>query len=339
MPVKFIAEASSNHGQDLVARARLRRRRGRAVATRSSSSSSGSTEMFAPEILAQERQASRARRVGAAGRASRAARRTRCARREIEFSCTPFYLEAVKELEPYVAFYKIASYELLWHALLEACAATGKPVILSTGMATMPEITAAVATLKRAGAPRHHAAALRVGLSGAARRSQSFRHRRDPHRRTGVPVGWSDHTRSPAVIERAVHRWGASAVEFHLDLDGKGAEYASRPLLAAGGNRAGHRAHPRRRARRRQRLQGAVAAELPDREWRADPSDGLRPLRHVRATWEARAMNKRHGSARRRHRPGAHGLDAASGQGAEADRRQAAALARPPSADALPHAR
>jgi N-acetylneuraminate synthase len=28
-----------------------------------------------------------------------------------------------------------------------------------------------------------------------------------------------------------------------------------------------------------------VAAELPDREWRADPSDGLRPLKHIRASW------------------------------------------------------
>ncbi|MHB1222174.1 MAG: N-acetylneuraminate synthase family protein, partial [Gammaproteobacteria bacterium] len=38
----------------------------------------------------------------------------RCRELGIGFSCTPFYLEAVSELEPYVAFYKIASYELLW---------------------------------------------------------------------------------------------------------------------------------------------------------------------------------------------------------------------------------
>jgi len=50
----------------------------------------------------------------------------------------------VAELEPYVAFYKVASYELLWSDLLKACAATKKPVIISTGMAIMPEIKAAV---------------------------------------------------------------------------------------------------------------------------------------------------------------------------------------------------
>jgi N-acetylneuraminate synthase len=39
----------------------------------------------------------------------------------ISFTCTPFYLEAVKELEPYVDFYKIASYELLWDDLIIEC--------------------------------------------------------------------------------------------------------------------------------------------------------------------------------------------------------------------------
>ena len=30
-------------------------------------------------------------------------------------------------------------------------------------------------------------------------------------------------------------------------------------------------------------------AELSDREWRADPADGLRPLRHIRAAWKPAA--------------------------------------------------
>ena len=37
----------------------------------------------------------------------------RCREVGIDFSCTPFYLDAVSELEQYVTFYKIASYELL----------------------------------------------------------------------------------------------------------------------------------------------------------------------------------------------------------------------------------
>ena len=75
----------------------------------------------------------------------------RCRELGIEFSCTPFYLDAVAQLEPYVAFYKIASYELLWDELLAACARTGKPVMLSTGMATIDEIKHAVEVLHQNG--------------------------------------------------------------------------------------------------------------------------------------------------------------------------------------------
>ena len=106
---------------------------------------------------------------------------------------------------------------------------------------------------------------------------------------TGLPVGWSDHTRRPAVIERAVHHWGARVVEFHLDLDGKGAEYA-----------AGHCWLPEEIApviaRIRESLiadgsgfKGPQPSELSDREWRADPVDGMRPLKHVRLAYKGEA--------------------------------------------------
>jgi N-acetylneuraminate synthase len=284
VPVKFIAEASSNHSQDL----------SRALAFVDAAADCGCdavkfqlfriAELFAPEILAKSAK-HRARVKWELPVAHLAPLAERARKRGIEFSCTPFYLGAVKELEPFVAFYKIASYELLWHGLLEACAATGKPVIISTGMATMPEIKAAVATLKRARCREItalHCVSAYPAPPEEANLSAIAAIRNDAE----VPAGWSDHTRSPAVIERAVHRWGASAVEFHLDLDGKGAEYE-----------AGHCWLPQEiapviaRIREGERADGLgfkepVAAELSDREWRADPSDGLRPLRHVRATWE-----------------------------------------------------
>jgi len=280
----FIAEASSNHGRDL----------NRALAIVDAAADAGCdavkfqlfrvAELFAPEILAKS--ATHRARVAWELPVSHLAPLAKRAReRGILFSCTPFYLDAVTELAPYVAFYKIASYELLWSALLQACAATQKPVIVSTGMATMPEINAAVATLARNGCrditllhcvSAYPAPPEEANLSAIAAIRDA----------TGVSVGWSDHTRSPAIIERAVHHWNASAVEFHLDLDGRGAEYASghcwlpeeiAPLIA--------------RIREGERADGCgfkepVAAELPDREWRADPFDGLRPLRHVRAGWE-----------------------------------------------------
>ena len=42
---------------------------------------------------------------------------------------------------------------------------------------------------------------------------------------TNCEVGWSDHTVEPGVIHRAIHKWGAKVIEFHLDLDGIGDEF------------------------------------------------------------------------------------------------------------------
>ena len=58
-----------------------------------------------------------------------------CKKKKILFGCTPFYIGAVKELLPYVDFYKIASYELLWDDLFIECIKTKKPIIFSCGMA------------------------------------------------------------------------------------------------------------------------------------------------------------------------------------------------------------
>jgi N-acetylneuraminate synthase len=243
--------------------------------------------MFAPEILAQSpRHRARAEWELPPGHLAPLAEH--CKSRRIQFSCTPFYLDAVRELEPFVDFYKVASYELLVDDLLKACAATGKPVVLSTGMATMEEITAASTVLQKAGAcditllhcvSAYPTPAAEANLSAIAAIRDA----------TGLKTGWSDHTRRPAVIERAVHRWGASAVEFHLDLDGQGAEYA-----------AGHCWLPQEIAPVISRIRESVIAdgtgfkgpqpsELSDREWRADPADGMRPLKHVRLSYRGEA--------------------------------------------------
>jgi hypothetical protein len=126
--------------------------------------------------------------------------------------------------------------------------------------------------------------------------------------RFGVPVGWSDHSCSERVVQRAVARWCASDVEVHIDLDGDGYEAGehswSPPRLGALISIAqrgdcGPRG-TRDAAEGRVALGSASAAdestldgdgvkrpmpvELPDVGWRADPEDGLRPLRPLRAS-------------------------------------------------------
>src|ERR1700760_597638 len=145
----FIAEASSNHGRDLA--------RARAFVDAAADAGCDAVKfqlfkidrMFAPEILAQSPK-HRARAAWELPLNHLAPLAEHCSARKIQFSCTPFYKEAVLELMPFVDFYKVASYELLVPDLLRACARTGKPVVLSTGMATLAEIKSAANTLKDA---------------------------------------------------------------------------------------------------------------------------------------------------------------------------------------------
>jgi len=206
----------------------------------------------------------------------------------LKFSCTPFYLEAVGILEPYVDFYKIASYELLWLDLFRACAATGLPVVFSTGMADIEEVKTAVDCLLEYKCKEitvlHCNSAYPTPLNDA---NLSALIELKEYLMSHIDIryisyGWSDHTVSPAVIYRAVHKYNANLIEFHLDLDEKGAEYAT-----------GHCWLPDQIRRVIQNVQNGITAdgngrlepspsELPDRLWRADPQDGLRPLKIIR---------------------------------------------------------
>ena len=75
-----------------------------------------------------------------------------CKANVIEFVSTPFDLGAVEMLDPLVRYFKIASADITNPPLLKKVAATGKPVILSTGASNINEIDAALAILRSAGA-------------------------------------------------------------------------------------------------------------------------------------------------------------------------------------------
>lgn len=284
MSVKFIAEVSSNHGRDL----------GRSLAFIDAAADSGCdavkfqlfriARMFAPEVL-QKSAKHRAREDWELPLSFLEPLARRCVDRGIEFSCTPFYRDAVDDLRPFVAFYKIASYELLYDALLQRCAETGKPVVLSTGMATIDEIRHAAKVLFNAGA--HDVTLLHCVSAYPTPPEQCNLSAISTIRRaTGLRVGWSDHSVSPPVMYRAIHRWDAAAIEFHLDLDETGAEYKAGhcwlpnqiadviSTVRAGLNADGDG------------VKAPVPAEMPDREWRADPTDGMRPLKSIRASWK-----------------------------------------------------
>ena len=201
----------------------------------------------------------------------------------IQFSCTPFYLEAVSQLEPYVDFYKVASYELMWSELLTACVNTKKPLVLSTGMATIEEVDAAVSVIKSAGCSD---LTLLSTISGYPTPIEecNLAFIQTLRSRYGVKAGWSDHSVSVGVLARAIFTFDASMIEFHLDLDGRGDEFktghcwlpeqieAAIAMIQDGFNATGSS----------EKILGR--SEITDREWRADPIDGLRPLRAIRSS-------------------------------------------------------
>ena len=130
---------------------------------------------------------------------------------------SPFDETAVDFLEKMdVPAYKIASFELVDIPLIEYAATRGKPLILSTGMATLAEIEEAVKAAKRAGADQ---IALLYCSSAYPASPQDIELGTIPYlaQKFGLPVGLSDHTPG---IETAVKAAAAGAciIEKHFTL-------------------------------------------------------------------------------------------------------------------------
>lgn len=135
----------------------------------------------------------------------------------LDFFSSPFDATAVDFLEHLGApAYKIASFECVDLPLLKRVAVTGKPVIVSTGMASRDEVEEAVSTMREAG---DSPIALLKCTSGYPARAEDMNLRTIPDLASAfnVPVGLSDHTLGSDVAVAAV-ALGACIVEKHLTL-------------------------------------------------------------------------------------------------------------------------
>ncbi|MFB3813278.1 MAG: pseudaminic acid synthase [Terriglobales bacterium] len=135
----------------------------------------------------------------------------------LDLFSTPFDVTAVDFLEQMgVPCHKVASFELVDIPLIEKMARTGKPIIMSTGMATLEEIEEALSVARGAGATE---IVLLKCNSAYPAPAEEMNLRAIPawQTRFGVPVGLSDHTLGIAAPVAAV-ALGACLIEKHLTL-------------------------------------------------------------------------------------------------------------------------
>lgn len=143
---------------------------------------------------------------------------TRCRERGIVFLSSPFDEEAADFLNGCdMPAFKIPSGEITNIPFLQHIAHLGRPMIISTGMATMTEIATALEAVVAAGDPP---VCLLQCFSNypASARDQNLRVMVTFEAAFGVPAGYSDHTEGCYVTAAAV-ALGARIVEKHFTLD------------------------------------------------------------------------------------------------------------------------
>lgn len=143
--------------------------------------------------------------------------------RGLLFIATPFDVETLEWMTPFVSAVKIASGDLDYIPLLAAAARSGKPVIISTGMGTLSEVGAAVRTIEQylsSGRTLESSLALLHCISAYPTPLEEVNLRamqtlKDTY---GLTVGYSDHTLGIEVATAAL-ALDARLIEKHFTLD------------------------------------------------------------------------------------------------------------------------
>jgi len=150
----------------------------------------------------------------------------RAAKRGLGFLASPFGERSIRLLEEIgTAAWKVASPELNHEPLLERLAATGRPIILSTGVSTVDDIRRALKVVREAAPnpadPSRPALTLLHCLTSYPAPEAEANLRVIPvlAGEFGRPVGLSDHSLDPVLLPGLASALGAVMVEKHITLD------------------------------------------------------------------------------------------------------------------------
>jgi N-acetylneuraminate synthase/N,N'-diacetyllegionaminate synthase len=151
---------------------------------------------------------------------------TMCRSAGVTYSASIWDEESLLAMNPYLSFFKIGSGDLTASTLLETHARLGKPILLSTGLATFDEVVQAVSGIQRVdsryGDPDHLCVLQCTSMYPIPATEAHLRVMSSLRRELGVSVGYSDHTVGARALRTAA-AMGADVLEFHFtdSRDGK----------------------------------------------------------------------------------------------------------------------
>ncbi len=138
-----------------------------------------------------------------------------CARdEEIEFMCTAFSPDGYRYIDPYVKRHKVASSEITAIDILDVVNSLRKPVVLSTGGATMNDVHSALMVLRNVPVTLLYCEPCYPARVIDFRRMDQLRE----HYGSSCKIGYSDHSTDVLCIPQEAKRRGAVLIEKHVNL-------------------------------------------------------------------------------------------------------------------------
>lgn len=155
-----------------------------------------------------------------------------CRTRKVDFLSTPFDEASANLLAPHVSMFKIASYEMTHHGLVQHCARFNKKMLISTGTATLAEVEEMVQALDAVGC-KDYALMQCTASYPAPLHALNLLALKTLAQKFACPVGLSDHSREPSIGAVGAVALGAVYLEKHFtlrnDLPGPDHIYALEP--------------------------------------------------------------------------------------------------------------